>query len=125
MTIPLEGTLKRCAHGVYDPDSTGRYCQFCNRKHCRPATLQEEKRAACFSMPSIAIRVNINDKANREHRSNKNESSTGAMPRCGSTVHYTKKEMARASFGSARNAETNSSQWDIAPPLRRWSVSGE
>lgn len=74
--IPLEGTIPRCPHHVYDPDGRGRafHCGLCRMQNYGAPTNG-------FSLPSGA---SFSDK----DRVYANAKQDGCCPECGSRVHY-------------------------------------
>jgi ribosomal protein S27AE len=79
--VPIYGTLRRCAHGIYLPpgQETSAGCQACNPP--APLTPAEKERAAAFQFPNSGDPLNDHDKtlATRDK---------GSCPACGSRLHF-------------------------------------
>ena len=74
--VPANGTINRCAHGIYIPagDVTAPYCTYCTPggpKNQRPVVLPR----------SSADPLNVSDRVGA------NKKVEGACPQCGSTVY--------------------------------------
>lgn len=83
MTIPSEGTIKRCAHSIYfpsfnpdKPDALNPACELCTPE--RPSNGRDY---AKFRMPA---RGALNERQNIRA----NEHNPGACDVCGSLIHF-------------------------------------
>ena len=76
--VPLEGTLPKCQHGVYDPDGEGCawHCGFCREQSYAAPTKG-------FTLPrSSGTALTEHDRLHANAHGN-----SGACPDCGSRIH--------------------------------------